>query len=142
MNREIKTPLLAADAVILYQEGIVLIRRMNPPYQNCYALPGGFVEIGETIEEAARREAREETGLEVDLLGLVGVYSHPDRDPRGHVVSAAFLARGRGEIVFGSDAQSAATFPVQELPKLAFDHDQIIKDALILAKHLGLCASN
>ncbi|HQE72151.1 MAG TPA: NUDIX hydrolase, partial [Methanothrix soehngenii] len=87
MKREIKTPLLAADAVILFQDGIVLIRRNNPPYQGCYALPGGFVEIGETVEEAAIREAREETGLDINLLGLVGVYSDPARDPRGHVVS-------------------------------------------------------
>lgn len=130
MNKEIKTPLLAADAVILFQEGIVLIRRDNPPYQGCYALPGGFVERGETVEEAAIREAREETGLDIELLGLVGVYSDPGRDPRGHVVSAAFLAQGKGRLQSGSDARSAEVFPPEELPELAFDHDQIIKDAL------------
>jgi len=142
MKREIKTPLLAADAVILFQDGIVLIRRNNPPYQGCYALPGGFVEIGETVEEAAIREAREETGLDINLLGLVGVYSDPARDPRGHVVSVAFLARGSGQLQSGSDAWSAEVFSPVELPRLAFDHEQIIRDALHLAEELGICASN
>jgi 8-oxo-dGTP diphosphatase len=142
MKREIKTPLLAADAVILFQDGIVLIRRNNPPYQGCYALPGGFVEIGETVEEAAIREAREETGLDINLLGLVGVYSDPARDPRGHVVSVAFLARASGRLQSGSDARSAQVFPREELPRLAFDHEQIISDALHLAEVLGNSKEN
>ncbi len=137
MKREIKTPLLAADAVILFPDGIVLIRRNNPPYQGCYALPGGFVEIGEMVEEAAIREAREETGLDINLLGLVGVYSDPARDPRGHVVSVAFLARASGRLQSGSDARSAQVFPREELPRLAFDHEQIISDALHLEEVLG-----
>ena len=130
-----KTPLLAVDAVIFFQEGIVLIKRDNPPYQGCFALPGGFVEIGETVEDAMHREAREETGLVIELLGLVGIYSDPGRDPRGHVVSAAFLARGRGELVSGSDARSADVFSINSLPPLAFDHDRIISDALRLARN-------
>jgi len=130
-----KTPLLAVDAVIFFQEGIVLIKRDNPPYQGCFALPGGFVEIGETVEDAMHREAREETGLVIELLGLVGIYSDPGRDPRGHVVSAAFLARGRGELVSGSDARSADIFSINSLPPLAFDHDRIISDALRLARN-------
>jgi len=138
MKREIKTPLLAADAVILFQEGIVLIRRNNPPYQGCYALPGGFVEIGETVEQAAIREAKEETGLDIDLQGLVGVYSDPARDPRGHVVSVAFLAQGRGQLQSGSDARSAEIFPWKELPMLAFDHDRIISDALRQSEGMGM----
>ncbi|MCK9587237.1 NUDIX hydrolase [Methanothrix soehngenii] len=142
MKREIKTPLLAADAVILFQDGIVLIRRNNPPYQGCYALPGGFVEIGETVEEAAIREAREETGLDINLLGLVGVYSDPARDPRGHVVSVAFLARASGRLQSGSDARSAQVFPREELPRLAFDHEQIISDALHLEEVLGNSKEN
>ena len=125
-----KTPLLATDALILFGEGIVLIRRENPPYQGSYALPGGFVEAGETVEEAARREAEEETGLEIRLLKLVGVYSRPDRDPRGHVVSICYLAWGRGELVAGSDARSAEVFGPEELPPLAFDHARIIRDGL------------
>jgi len=131
----ILTPLLAVDAVILFQDGIVLIKRDNPPYQGCFALPGGFVEIGETVEDAMHREAREETGLVIELLGLVGIYSDPGRDPRGHVVSAAFLARGRGELVSGSDARSADVFSINSLPPLAFDHDRIISDALRLARN-------
>jgi len=138
MKREIKTPLLAADAVILFREGIVLIRRENPPFQGCYALPGGFVEMGERVEEAAKREAREETGLDIDLLEMVGVYSDPARDPRGHVVSVAFLAQGRGRLQSGSDARSAQAFPWRGLPDLAFDHDRIIRDAIRLAEGLGV----
>ncbi|HPS91519.1 MAG TPA: NUDIX hydrolase [Methanothrix sp.] len=130
----IVTPLLAADTVILFAGGIVLIKRINPPFKGCYALPGGFVEVGETVEAAAIREAREETGLDTELLGLAGIYSKPDRDPRGHVVSAAFLAQGRGELLAGSDARTAEVFPIKSLPPLAFDHDRIISDALSLAK--------
>jgi 8-oxo-dGTP diphosphatase len=126
----LKTPLLAVDAVILFRDGIVLIRRENPPYQGCYALPGGFVEVGETVENAVKREAREETGLEIELMGLVGVYSDPKRDSRGHVVSIAYLAKGKGELVSGSDARSAEIFLQESLPPLAFDHDKIVGDAL------------
>lgn len=122
--------MLAADALILFDEGIVLIRRENPPYQGYYALPGGFVEVGETVEEAARREAKEETGLDIILLKLVGVYSKPDRDPRGHVVSICYLAQGGGDLLAGSDARSAEVFDPEDLPPLAFDHAQIIRDGL------------
>jgi 8-oxo-dGTP diphosphatase len=132
-----KTPLLAVDAVIFFREGIVLINRDNPPYQGCFALPGGFVEIGETVEDAVQREAREETGLVIELMGLVGIYSDPGRDPRGHVVSAAFLASGRGELVSGSDARSAKVFLINSLPPLAFDHERIISDALRLSRNLA-----
>ena len=125
-----KTPMLAADALILFRGGIVLIRRKNPPYQGFYALPGGFVEVGETVEEAARREAKEETGLDITLLNLVGVYSKPDRDPRGHVVSICYLAEGSGMLSAGSDARSAEVFDPEKLPPLAFDHAQIIRDGL------------
>jgi 8-oxo-dGTP diphosphatase len=125
-----RTPLLAVDAIIIYQEGIVLINRDRPPYQGRYALPGGFVEVGESVEKAVCREAKEETGLELDLLKLVGVYSHPERDPRGHVVSICYLARGRGDLKAGSDAREAHIFLLEELPPLAFDHHQMIEDAL------------
>lgn len=127
-----RTPLLAVDSVIFFKGGIVLIRRLNPPFQGCYALPGGFVEMGESTEEAVVREAREETGLVIDLVGLVGVYSDPHRDPRGHVVSVCYFSLGSGNLVSGSDARSAEVFPVDDLPMLAFDHDKIIGDALRL----------
>ena len=133
---DMKTPLLAVDAVILFCDGIVLINRDNPPYQGCFALPGGFVEIGETVEDAVQREAGEETGLVIELMGLVGIYSDPGRDPRGHVVSAAFLASGRGELVSGSDARSVEVFLINSLPPLAFDHDKRISDALRLSRDL------
>ncbi len=132
--RPIKTPLLAVDAIIFFQEGVVLIRRENPPYQGYYALPGGFVEVGESTETAVCREAKEETGLEIDLLGLVGVYSDPARDPRGHVVSICYIARGHGVLKSGSDARSAEVFPVDKLPPLAFDHGNMIRDALRLKR--------
>jgi 8-oxo-dGTP diphosphatase len=136
----IKTPLLAVDAVILFQGGVVLIRRENPPYKGCYAFPGGLVEVGESTETAVRREAKEETGLEIDILGLVGVYSDPARDPRGHVVSICYLAMGQGELKSGSDARSAEVFPLDKLPPLAFDHEKMIHDALRLRDLCGRSA--
>jgi|WetSurMetagenome_2_1015567.scaffolds.fasta_scaffold88318_2 8-oxo-dGTP diphosphatase len=136
-TKRIVTPLLAVDAVIFFAGGIVLIKRDNPPFAGCYALPGGFVEVGETVEAAAARESREETGLVIELLELVGIYSNPARDPRGHVVSAAFLARGRGELQAGSDARTAQVFSLKSLPPLAFDHDKIISDALSLARRVS-----
>jgi 8-oxo-dGTP diphosphatase len=137
-RKRIQTPLLAADAVIQFCGGIVLIKRGRPPFVGRYALPGGFVEIGESVEAAAIREAREETGLEIELLGLVGIYSDPARDPRGHVVSAAFLAQGSGSLLAGSDARAAEVFLKESLPPLAFDHQKIIADAFVLAGRLGL----
>ncbi|HWQ18379.1 MAG TPA: NUDIX hydrolase [Methanotrichaceae archaeon] len=125
-----KTPLLAVDAIILYKGGIVLIRRENPPFQGSYALPGGFVEVGESVEDAVAREASEETGLKIDIKKLVGVYSDPGRDPRGHVVSICYLAEGRGKLRSGSDARSAEVFQLDGLPELAFDHARMIRDAL------------
>ncbi|VVB72610.1 ADP-ribose pyrophosphatase [uncultured archaeon] len=138
MESNMRTPLLAVDAVILFQKGIVLIRRDNPPYEGCYALPGGFVEVGETVEDAVHREAKEETGLMIELQGLVGVYSDPGRDPRGHVVSLAYLALGRGTLVSGSDARAAEIVSLHCLPSLAFDHELIIRDALSMARAANL----
>ncbi len=123
------TPLLAVDSVITFRNGIVLIKRSNPPFQGYHALPGGFVEIGEKVEDAAQREAKEETGLEIEICNLIGIYSDPARDPRGHVVSAAFLAKGKGLLQSGSDAISVEVFNLDNLPPLAFDHDKIIRDA-------------
>jgi 8-oxo-dGTP diphosphatase len=125
-----RTPLLAVDSVILFENGVVLIKRKNPPFQGSYALPGGFVEIGESTEEAVIRESWEETGLQIGLVGLVGVYSDPNRDPRGHVVSVCYFSRGTGQLVSGSDAKSAEVFPLEDLPRLAFDHHMMIRDAL------------
>jgi len=123
------TPLLTVDTVIIHMGKIVFIKRKNPPYQGHFALPGGFVEVGETIEAAAVREAKEETCLDVKLLKLLGVYSDPLRDPRGHTVSVCFLALGRGNLKAGSDASDTGLFGMNEIPELAFDHNKIIEDA-------------
>lgn len=133
-----KRPLITVDIVILKSEGIVLIKRRNEPFKGYWALPGGFVEYGERVEDAAKREAYEETGLEIELKGLVGVYSDPDRDPRGHVISIAFLAVPRGGVLSPStDASEVRVF--KKLPKLiAFDHREIIRDALELACKKGI----
>jgi len=125
-----RTPLLAADVVIepaaAESPSVVLIRRANPPLG--WALPGGFVDVGETVEAAAVREAREETGLDVRQLELLGVYSDPDRDPRGHTVSTVFVGRADGHPVGADDAAEAAVFPLDALPPLVFDHARILAD--------------
>ena len=96
MGPERRAPSVAVDVVLVRPDGsIVLVRRAKEPFKGCWALPGGFVRYGERVEDAARREAREETGLEVAIEGLVGVYSEPDRDPRGHVISIAVLPEHR-----------------------------------------------
>ena len=125
------TPTLTVDAIIIHKEKLVLIRRGNPPYEGTFALPGGMVEIGETVENAVIREAKEETDLDIDIIKLLGVYSDSSRDPRGHTVSIVFLAFGEGNIKAGSDAKDIELFDLitDKLPKLAFDHNKIIDDA-------------
>lgn len=129
------TPLLAVDCVAFDAAGrILLIRRKNPPFQGQYALPGGFVDVGESIEDACRRELLEETGVKAGRLTLVGVYSDPARDPRGHTVAVVFLTRLRSaKAVAGDDAAEAEWVESWKKEKLAFDHAQIIKDALKIA---------
>lgn len=131
------TPALTTDCVIFDKDGrALLIRRKNEPFKGAYALPGGFVDIGETVEAGCRREVLEEAGIEVGDLRLVGVYSDPGRDPRGHTVSVAFLAllpsapRPRA----GSDAEAAEWVKDWRKLKLAFDHAQILDDAEKLAR--------
>ena len=126
-----ETPKIMVDVVVPSEEGrILLIRRGSEPYEGHWALPGGFVEVGETLDTAAAREAEEETGLKVEIVRLVGVYSDPDRDPRGHNVSVAYLARAQdGEPSAASDA-AEASFMDPSTVELAFDHEKIIADAL------------
>jgi 8-oxo-dGTP diphosphatase len=127
-----ETPKLMVDVVIPTERGVVLIRRGSEPFKGRWALPGGFVEIGETVEEAADREAAEETGLAVEVARLVGVYSDPERDPRGHNVSVAFIARVlSGELSAGTDASEVSVLDPDSV-ELAFDHRKIIEDALSL----------
>ncbi|MEM4699989.1 MAG: NUDIX hydrolase [Candidatus Nezhaarchaeales archaeon] len=133
-----KSPTLTADVVILYGGGFVLIKRGSEPFKGRWAIPGGAVEYGESVERAAVREALEETGLHVRLVDLVGVYSEPGRDPRGHYVSVAFLAEAVGGALRASgDAADAAVFK-EAPPDLAFDHSRILSDALAKASALGL----
>lgn len=124
-NRTIR---VAVDVIIEVEpDGIVLIGRRNPPLG--WALPGGFVEYGETLEAAAVREAYEETGLTVELLRQFHTYSDPSRDPRGHTISTVFLARGRGTPRASSDARDVGVFRQRALPRpLVFDHGQVLED--------------
>jgi 8-oxo-dGTP diphosphatase len=124
------TPALAVDLVIELVDRpdrpIVLIERRNPPPG--FALPGGFVDLGERVEDAARREAVEETGLEVELKSLLGVYSDPARDARGHTVSIVYLAEARGQPRAGDDAARILVTAHDAQPQLAFDHAKILAD--------------
>jgi 8-oxo-dGTP diphosphatase len=127
-----RTPALTTDCVIFDARGrVLLIRRGHPPFAGAHALPGGFVEIGETVEDACRREVREEVGLDVSNLRLVGVYSDPARDPRGHTVSVAFVSvlPERNVPKPGSDAAAAEWISNWRTLPLAFDHAKIIADA-------------
>ena len=125
-----ETPKLMVDVVIPSERGVVLIRRGTEPFAGRWALPGGFVEVGETVEGAAAREAAEETGLAVEVARLIGVYSEPERDPRGHNVSVAFLVRVLGgELAAATDASDVSVLDPSSI-ELAFDHRRIIDDAL------------
>jgi 8-oxo-dGTP diphosphatase len=122
-------PVPTVDVVVfLPGQGVVLVERRNPPLG--YALPGGFVDYGETVERAAVREAKEETGLDVVLTGLLGVYSHPSRDARLHTVSVVFTAQTLDPSILnaGDDAAGVGVFPLDALPELAFDHARILAD--------------
>jgi len=126
-----RNPKPTVDAVIPEKGNIVLVKRGNPPFKGMWALPGGFVECGETVEEAVVREAKEETGLIVDVVRLLGVYSDPKRDPRGPTVGVAFICKKTdGELKADSDAKDVKEFPLKDLPPLAFDHARIVSDAL------------
>lgn len=124
-----RNPVPTVDVVVHDSEkGVLLIERRNPPHG--WALPGGFVDYGETVEAAAVREAAEETGLDVELTGLLGVYSDPERDPRMHTMSTVFTARALdvSALKAGDDAAEVRFFPLDALPALAFDHARILED--------------
>ena len=132
------TPLVAVDAVIRFKKtSIVLIRRKNPPFRGEFALPGGFVDVGESVEDACIREAYEETNIKVTIKKLIGVFSNPKRDPRGHVISIAFLCEPLTDSekpIAKDDAQSLEIVKITDISsiKLAFDHKDIIEASGII----------
>ncbi|EGB16575.1 NUDIX hydrolase [Pseudodesulfovibrio mercurii] len=137
-----RNPTPTVDVVIVMDltgggRGVVLIKRRNPPLG--WALPGGFVDYGETCEQAAVREMKEETGLDVRLTGLLGVYSDPNRDPRGHTMSVVYTGEpvDPARLMAGDDAADASVFPMGQWPELAFDHAKILADFLANAKARG-----
>lgn len=124
------TPFVTVDMIIELPQGMVVIDRLNPPYG--WALPGGFVDMGESLEDAARREAKEETNLELEDLRQMHTYSDPKRDPRFHTVSTVFICRGVGTPRSGYDAKDLKIFAYSDLLKIdyAFDHKLVIQDYL------------
>jgi 8-oxo-dGTP diphosphatase len=134
MAEEYRNPLLTTDVIIeVSDRGIVLIERKNPPHG--WALPGGFVDYGESIEKAAMREAKEETSLDVVLTEQFYTYSDPRRDPRHHSVSTVFIATAEGEPRGADDAKVARLFEEKDLPTpLVFDHAQILRDYFVFKK--------
>ena len=134
-------PAVTADCIVFSRypkPHVLLIRRGNEPFKGEWAFPGGFLNMDETVQECARRELEEETGLVVQDIHLVGVYSRPGRDPRGHTVTPAFLSIMDYplDVCGGDDAAQAQWFPLNQLPVLAFDHGEIISDAMRLFSQL------
>jgi 8-oxo-dGTP diphosphatase len=133
MSRPPAGPALTVDAVWIDRRRLLLVRRGRPPFLGKWALPGGFVELNETVEVAVARELLEETGLRGTAGRLVGVYSGPHRDPRRPTTTVAYLIRGRARAAkAGDDASGAAWVALREVGPLAFDHERIVRDALRL----------
>lgn len=134
---------LTADNVVLRYDDdalqLLLVERGNEPFKGCWAFPGGFLEAEkEDLETCARRELAEETHLKVGSMVQIGAYSRPDRDPRGHTVTVAFLSLStQGQVRSGDDARQARWFPLAQLPPLAFDHARILCDALLRLHRLA-----
>lgn len=126
-----KNPKITADGAIIKNDKILLIKRKNDPFKGKWALPGGFVEYGEKVEDAVKREVYEETGLKTKIKKIIGVYSDPNRDPRGHTVTIVYLLDIiGGDLKSNDDASDAKFFNFKELPDLSFDHNIIIKDSI------------
>jgi len=136
MQKKYRNPIPTVDIIIEFEEkGIILIERKNPPYG--WALPGGFVDYGESLEETAVREAKEETSLDVTLIKQFHTYSDPQRDPRYHTITTVYIARATGTPKASDDAKKIGIFTQKNLPpNLAFDHAQILKDYFSSTKNL------
>lgn len=131
-------PRLAVDGVLLLEGKLLTVIRGHPPFEGMHALPGGMVEIGEPTDAAILREMEEETALEVAVERIVGVYSDPRRDPRGHTVSVAYaLRRTGGEPGASSDAAALDLVDARDLPAMAFDHARIVRDFLAGGQRFG-----
>jgi ADP-ribose pyrophosphatase YjhB (NUDIX family) len=127
MKQTYRNPIVTVDIIIEVNDKIVLIQRVNPPYG--WALPGGFVDYGESLESSAIREAKEETSLDVTLKEQFHTYSDPDRDPRHHTVTTVFIGKGAGTPKAADDAKRLGVFTERDLPKpIVFDHRKIIDD--------------
>jgi 8-oxo-dGTP diphosphatase len=138
--KEYKNPIPTVDAIIQNSSSILLIKRSKDPYKNQFALPGGFVNKGETIEEAIKREVYEETSLEVHPIDILGVYSDPKRDPRGHMMTVVFIVLViRGNPSAGDDAKEISWISIEKINdiKIAFDHKLVIHDYLRWKKEGG-----
>jgi len=122
-----RNPIPTVDIIIEFQGGIILIKRKNPP--EGWALPGGFVDYGEDLETAAVREAKEETGLDIELIRQLHTYSDPKRDPRHHTITTVYIAKAQGNAIAGDDAKEVGIFEKEALPKqIAFDHRDVLDD--------------
>lgn len=129
------SPKLTVDGVAIKDKKILLIKRKKQPFKGKWALPGGFVEYGEKTEDATVREVLEETGLKTKISRLIGVYSDPDRDPRGHTITVVYLLEiCNGSLKSGDDVSDVKFFDLNHLPELSFDHEDIIKDVLRRAR--------
>jgi len=126
-SKDPRNPFPTVDVIVERGQGrVLLIKRRNPPLG--WALPGGFVDYGESVEDAGRREVMEETGVSVLLTELLGVYSQPNRDLRFHSLSVTYIGRSRDPICAGGDAVDVREFDLEALPDLVFDHERILRD--------------
>ena len=136
-------PAVTADCLVITKEDspkVLLIERGADPFKGCWAFPGGFLNMDETTEQCAIRELEEETGMKIQELQQIGAYSKVDRDPRGRTITVAYLAviESPCDVIGQDDAAKAQWFPLDALPKLAFDHDEIMSDAVKLYKHISM----